>query len=333
MTRTCRWGVLCFALVAGAVHADVLNMKNGDRITGTIKRIWDGDLAIEPEYGDEFEVDLTAVASIVSDRPFELEFLDHSEAVGYFGVDEAGNSILTVNDEVRPFPLDQLEELDEPADYFDWSVIMDLNSTVTKGNTDTSTLLWFGEGRMKFGDHRHQLNISVDRQETDGETTKEQEELRYAYEWLFTDDWYATGQLSYTADPIRDLDHRFTVGAGIGHDVWDYADRELKFALLYDYLEEKIGGESETSSAPHWQFRFRYGLLGGDAEFFHNHDIWYFVTGRSTEIITTSTGIRWEFIDDFYTNFRVDWNHETNPADGQKKSDTTFVVGLGMKFD
>ncbi|MDH3865216.1 MAG: hypothetical protein OEV10_14730, partial [Gammaproteobacteria bacterium] len=53
--------------------ADVLYLKNGDRITGAIKRIWDDEVTIEPEYSDEFQVDLPLVARIESDRDFEIE--------------------------------------------------------------------------------------------------------------------------------------------------------------------------------------------------------------------------------------------------------------------
>ena len=175
--------------------------------------------------------------------------------------------------------------------------------------------------------------MSLERQTNDGITNKEQDEFGYSYEWLFRPNWYATGQLDFMRDPQRELDSRWTIGAGIGHDVWDRADKELKFALLANVISEKIGGVKEESGAPHWQFRFRYPLLSSDMEFFHNHDFMYFIAGRDTEIFRSSTGIRWDITDDFYANFQYDWNHETNPAPGNKKTDTTFVVGVGIEFD
>ena len=55
----------------GLAANDFVIMKNGDRITGDIKRIWDGEVTIEPEYSDEFQVDLPLVERIESDRDFE----------------------------------------------------------------------------------------------------------------------------------------------------------------------------------------------------------------------------------------------------------------------
>lgn len=68
-------------LVPSFAAADVLYLKNGDRITGTIKRIWDDEVTIGPEYSDEFRVDLPLVARIESDRDFEIEMPDGSDVV------------------------------------------------------------------------------------------------------------------------------------------------------------------------------------------------------------------------------------------------------------
>lgn len=64
------------------LQADVITINNGDRISGSIKRVWDRALYIEPEYGDEFSVDLDAVTTIETDGVFEIELHDHSVAIG-----------------------------------------------------------------------------------------------------------------------------------------------------------------------------------------------------------------------------------------------------------
>ena len=50
----------------------MLVLKSGDRISGDVKRIWDAELTIEPEYSDEFQVDLDAIFHIESTRDFEI---------------------------------------------------------------------------------------------------------------------------------------------------------------------------------------------------------------------------------------------------------------------
>ena len=76
VTRHAIVSITILSLVPAAVNADVLHLKNGDRITGEIKRIWDDEVTIEPEYSDEFKVDLPLVERIESDREFEIEMPD-----------------------------------------------------------------------------------------------------------------------------------------------------------------------------------------------------------------------------------------------------------------
>ena len=56
--------VVAMLLAGQAADADVLVLRNGDQITGDIKRIWDSEISIEPEYSDEFQVDVSAVVNI-----------------------------------------------------------------------------------------------------------------------------------------------------------------------------------------------------------------------------------------------------------------------------
>ncbi len=46
---------------------------------GEVNRIWGNDLSIEPEYADEFVVDLDKVAYVESNRDFDLTLDDGRE--------------------------------------------------------------------------------------------------------------------------------------------------------------------------------------------------------------------------------------------------------------
>ena len=95
---------LCFAcLASGTALADQLVMKNGDRITGDIKRVWDDELYIDSDYADEFPVALDAIDRIESDEDFEIELRDHSEITGRFASDLSGAMVLITDEGSRPF--------------------------------------------------------------------------------------------------------------------------------------------------------------------------------------------------------------------------------------
>ncbi|MGI9199605.1 MAG: hypothetical protein ACR2QL_01000, partial [Woeseiaceae bacterium] len=125
-------------LLFNSVHADVLVLNNGDRITGTIKAIWDGEVSIEPEYADEFDVDLEVVDYIESEREFEVELWDGREAtVRLNGAGEDKQQLVILGDETMSVDLVDILELDEPAEAFDWESHVDFSATINTGNTES----------------------------------------------------------------------------------------------------------------------------------------------------------------------------------------------------
>lgn len=323
------------ALVAPTVAAtDVLYLTNGDRITGDIKSIWDGEVTIEPEYSDEFQVDLPLVARIESDREFEVEMPDGSEVVAKLqGADEAGNQLLIVEGEAIAVPLGDLREVDEPEDFYDWEVLADYSLSVNQGNTDSLNSRLAAGGMFKHGDHRHIANVAQIREELESETTKDQSLLTYSYNWLFDDPWFFAATAQLERDPIRELDHRTSANAGFGRDIWNDPGRFLTVQLGLGFLDEEIGLEKETSTVAAWLLRFRQEFFGDDFELFHDHSVLEVVDGRDNTIIKTSTGIRYEITDLLYVNVSFDWNHESEPAGTAEKTDSIFVVGAGLEFD
>lgn len=326
--------ILLTLALSPAANADVLYLKNGDQITGTIKRIWDDEVTIEPDYSDEFTVDLPMVVRIESDRDFEIEMPDGTDVVAQFdGVDDEGNQILIVGGEPTSVALGAMRELDEPEDFYDWEVLVDYSLSVNDGNTDALNSRLSGEGMFKHGDHRHIATILQANEEQNSITTKEQTLLGYTYNFLFNDPWFFAAAGQYEEDPIRELEYRITASAGIGRDIWNDPNRFLTGQLGLGFRDEEIGLEKETSTVAVWALRFRHEFFSDDFEVFHNHNIVYTIDGRDNTVFKTSTGIRYEITDLLYLNVSLDWDHETEPAGTAEKTDTLFVVGAGLEFE
>ena len=137
-------------------HADVLVLTNGDRITGTIKAIWDDEVTIEPDYSDEFDVDLEVVEYIQSDRPFEVELWDGREAtVLLTGAGDSKQQMVKLDDQEFSIDLKEILELDEPAAARDWESHVDFSATVNTGNTESTTTQFRGDILFETPDHRH----------------------------------------------------------------------------------------------------------------------------------------------------------------------------------
>ena len=320
--------------LATSSQADVLVMTNGDRITGDVKRIWDSEVTIEPEYADEFKVDIDAVAYIASPREFEVDLPDGRNVMAQLvGVDDSGNQVIEFDGEVVSMPLHQLMELKEPEDFFDWETRTDVSVAVNKGNTDSEKGRLYTYGMVKIGDHRQLAEVTMNREAQNGETIKEQDLLVYNYNWLFNDPWFLGLNMSYERDPVKELDNRFIGSVSIGRDIWAQPHRTLHFDAGLGAQGEQIAGVKDTSLVATWRLRFAYDLLNDDLETFHNHTLSATLKGRDNLVVKTSTGMRYEITDFLYINLSLDWNFEANPSDLASREDLALLFGLGLEFD
>ncbi len=302
-----------------AANADVLVLKNSDRITGKIDQRVDGEISIKPAYANEFSVDVEAVERVEwdEDSGIDLEAVVESSEV------ESEDDQIVSSRDATP---------DEPESVFNWRGHLDLSATVNKGNTDSLDSKLRLDTTVKINRHRHIGEIAFFREETDGISNKEQDLYRYSYNWLFNDPWFFVAQLSYERDPIIALDSRVIGSAGIGLDVWDTPRRALSMHLGAGLQTEEIGMQSEDSGVATWTLRYRQNLRGDDLELFHNHTVTHNITGRANTSYKTSTGFRFEITDLLYANVSLDFDFETDPVAMAENEDTALVIGIGAEF-
>jgi len=320
-------------IAPSARAADVLIMNNGDRITGTLKKIWDGKVHIEPAYAGEILVDLDKVKTIDARRDREFELWSGQKFTGQLGVDANDGQVVVRDGRESPLDLAAVEEVEEPKTSFEWASRVDLNGNSSSGNSDTRNLLVQAYGMVRFGDHRHTGNLAIDLQDTENVRAREQIDLRYDYNWLLSDRWYVAALAGYQRDPVRDLSYRFTAGAAVGYEFFDDAHRHLRVSLGPAAVKEELAGRTTNTGAALWKLDFRHKLYRNKLEFFHLHDLLLYTGGTDNRIFTSSTGLRMAFTDDFYTNLQFDYGYESEPAPGKKNADTNFILGVGLKID
>ena len=322
------------AAVAAEASADIVVMQNGDRFTGEVNRIWGNDLSIEPEYADEFVVDLDKVAYVESDREFDLTLGDGREVTARLeGAGASGTQTVTYDGQTRQVPIVTLEQVLEVDDGFDWESHIDWNSTATTGNTDSRVARLAADSTIEIGDHRHIATLVIADEESLGIKTKDQDYVTYTYNWLFSDKWFLGAGASYETDPIKQLDRRAILGTGIGRDIWNFHDRSMSFEMGVGSLHESLADVTEASTIAYWKYRLSYEFAGFDLEAYHNHQITSYLSGRDNLFAKSSTGLRYEVGDDlFYLTMSLNVDYERDPPPGVQTEDSTWVIGAGFEF-
>lgn len=314
--------------------ADVLVLNNGDRITGDVKHIWDDKVTVEPEYADAFDVDLDAIAHIESDRELQVTLEDGYDGTGTLaGAADGGEQVLQTPEGPRTIQLADIFEIEEPEDYIDWNSHVDFSSSLNRGNTDSENTKLRADGMYKRGDHRHRGELIFYREKLSGVQTQSNDLYVYDYNWLFNDPWFFSAELSYETDPIIELDHRVTVSAGIGYDIWKTPRKELSVKLGAGYQDEEISQMANESAVAVWALRFRHEFFSGDMSVFHNHTISTNLSGRDNTIFKSSTGLNYEITDLLYSSIALAYDYETDPVETAEPEDVSLLLGLGFEFD
>jgi len=325
--------VVLDVIVGQTAHADVLVLESGDRITGEIKRIWDSEITIEPEYSDEFKVDIPAVEHLESEREFEIELEDGTKFVAQLdGADANGNQIVKAGDEIVAVPLAEFFELDEPAKEFDWESNVEFSAAINSGNTDSSNTKLRADMTVEFPDHRHIGEVTFLKEELAGVTTQDRDLFKYNYNWIFRDPWFFSATLSFERDPIIELHQRYILSAGIGRDIWNTPRRLLSVQIGAGAQSEEIGLLSTENGVATWTLRYRQDFFSDDLELYHNDSITTNISGRSNTSYKTTTGLRFEVTDLLYANFSIDYDYETHPVDTAVSEDIAVLVGVGLEF-
>jgi putative salt-induced outer membrane protein YdiY len=326
--------VVLLLAVAVPASADVVIMKNGDRITGDVNKIWGNDLRVEPDYTDEYVIELDKVASVQSEREFDMTLDDGREVVARLeGPGANGTQKLTYDGQTREVPVTDLKQVVEvKSGELDWESHIDWNSTITSGNTDSKIVRLAADSTIEKGDHRHIATLVIADEELTGVKTKDQQFYTYNYNWLFSEKWFLGAGASYERDPIKLLDNRTIIGAGIGRDLWNFHDRTMNFEIGLGSLDEKLAGVSESSTIAYWKFRFSYDFSKIDLEAYHNDQISSYLSGRDNLFAKSSTGVRYEIGDLFYLTMSLNLDYEREPPPGVKQKDSTWVIGAGFEF-
>ncbi|NCF63692.1 MAG: DUF481 domain-containing protein [Gammaproteobacteria bacterium] len=322
-------------LAAGSAGAGVVHLKNGDRISGVITQIYDSEVTIEPDYADEFTVDVSAIDFIESERDFEMKLsLSDDADFKFLGEGEDGIQKVEIDGQAQTVNLTELEEVTEPEEFYDWNASFDVSLNITRGNTDTDNNKLAGAAGFKHGNNRHIAGLQILRERTDGSSTKRQDLANYEYNWLFDRPWFVGATVDYERDPIKDLDYRYNLGLNLGRDIWDSAGRFWSIQAGPGAQFEDRGDNSESQATVQARNRMAADIPGvKDLSVFFNQRVTHNVTGEDNTVLKTSSGMEMEFLDDWYVKLSYDWDWESDPSDDSEKADSTLLFGLGKEFD
>lgn len=312
--------------------ADRIVMKNGDVITGRVTGVDDREVRIDPPYAKAFAVRRDAVVSITTDAPLEVELDDGGKLRAQFAGVEDGRQVLRSAEAGPPIDPGAIHRAAPPRARYERESRAEGTVTINEGNTSSRSSIFDFDTRLRLGDHRQYLRFLNRRDESDGQITKKQTQASFEYDWLFRRGWYTAATAAYERDPIRDLGHRFTFGALLGHDFLDSGDSFLTLKAGAGYTDERLGETDQAGAVGLWELEFRHRFGARRLELVHEHALTYQNYGDNNMILASNTGLRLDVLWEIYATASYRYNYESEPAPGRLGKDATLAFGLGATF-
>jgi putative salt-induced outer membrane protein YdiY len=337
-----RWlvfSILFAFLMPGAALADVVYLKNGDRISGKVQRMGDEKLEIETPYADTVKIDRAEIISIETDEAVDVMVKGGSVSKARLErVPDGGVTLQGSGDaSAAAIPIDKLAYINPSAKEsgigVDWSGRATLGVTDTTGNTQTrdayvsASLVarakawrWTSNGRAKYS-------------EDSGQQTAGSWLVGTRYDWLFRERQYLYARATAQRDTFSGIELRWTAGAGYGYKVLesDRTNLELRAGLDHVSTENTVPPD-QSYLAFGWGITFDYWIIPDKLQFFHNDECFSAISSSAGVVVRAETGLRAPIVDDLTANFQVNLDYNSDPAPGFKSTDRTWIVGLGYAF-
>lgn len=345
--------LLAVFCVTGIAHADVVTLKNGDRITGTLVTIKGGTLQLNSDMLGSLSIPMAKVASYSVAKPVAVIVKGKEPMKGNLVLMPSGDWQVKANGQTQTVTAASVDTIMPAADYDKmigaspkpwqaWKGLASLGETVQHGNQQTNTFtttvtavrerpatpIFQPHPRTTFG-----LTTLLSHAEEDGSTvTSRTLSTNLREDFLFTPANFVFGMAQLDHISTEGLYLRQTYGGGIGRDIIKTsrttfsviggltAQHEKFFSGLSDETLNGLVGETLGMQLTK-RVRIDHNL-----SFYPN-----FTQGGEYNFNTTTTiGIKL-FKSFSFTTSAIDL-YLSNPPPGNEKNNITFSLGIGYTF-
>jgi len=317
--------------------SDEVFMKNGDRLTGTVKTTRDKKLILKTSYSGEIGIALADIQRVVTDKPVSVTLDDESKLTGILSSpDGAGMRIAAdVDQEAQTVSIANIAAIaipEIPGVKIKGSsnVGLDMN----RGNTDQDTYHVDAESIFRWADDRVTLGGSGDLEKSNGEKTSQQATLGGKYDHFMSKQWYLYSGLGFEHDKFADLTLRTTLSAGSGYQIYETDRTNLSIEAGPAYIwEDYDKSEDDDYAAAHWGLRFDHYLVEAwKLQAFHKHTLDWSLEDASAYLFKSATGLRIPIFDSLQATVQVNFDRNNNPAPGAKKDDYEYLLTGGYAW-
>lgn len=328
--------LLAVSVCAAPAFADTVWMKNGDKLSGTIKVFDGGKLVLDTPYGGTISLDWKQVQTLESDQELLVKQDAYTgEKAKSLSAAEAGKVTLANGEAPKTVDLASIQQILKPkplVEDFSWKGNVDVAMDYKRAETDTDDYDISFKTTARHGRWRHNAEGEYNRENQDDVTTTDNWSAEYALDRFITEKWFWQGRAEYKRDKIEDLARQRTVGTGPGYQFWDDELGAFSLGSLInrtDFEYQDGGKDNFYSAAVKWDYT-RY-LIGKNVQLFTNGEFAKPLGGAADYSVDAEVGLRYKVTEWASLNLKA----EKDIISGTRDSDldkTRYTAGFGVTW-
>ncbi len=330
--------LLCFAMSAKAQKNDTIYLKNGDRLTGELKKFEYGQLTLSTEAMQKVYIDFERINTIYSKKYFEIRTSSGYRYFGFFlnSPNVAEVLIVAGNDTIEKAMWDVVLIMPIRSSFLqkiDGS--LDLGLSYTKAS-DVFQFSLNGYISHRTNNYATRLDIkNIITNDGDGVSSRNRDYglnvTRYS-----KNKWFVMGQVKTQENTELDLDSRIQAGVGGGSDfIRTNTNRLYWIAGLLVNREAAISTDDvsvNVESAFTIQYKwFQYHRPKIDVS--TNINVFPSLTISGRVRMEYYLYAKYEVIKDFFLGVQFYDNYDNKPTSGESaKNDYGIITTIGWSF-
>ena len=330
--------VASMLLIAENVIADELWLKNGDRITGTVKKMEDKVLIFKTVYAGEMSIKWDEITAVTTDSPIEMVLHDDTSFLGSMVPAPEGQIELQLVDKTAERLAVDLKEVKAinptpPERGLKVKARLNIGVNIETGNTDKEEYDVDGELSLRSEKNRFIFKGEYELDKADGDKTAEKSKGFGKYDRFLTEKFFIYGLTFFETDENKDLDLRLLPSVGPGYQFYETELTNLSVEIGPAYVIEKYDeSDDDEYVAGLWMINFDHYLYKKIFQFFHFDLVLLSFEDTSDRVIVSRTGIRLRFYKYFNLTAQWNWDWDNNPPAGDKKSDHEYILSVGVQY-
>lgn len=315
--------------------ADTVWLKNGDRLTGTIKAFDGGKLVLQTPYVGEMSISWSSVATLESDQALMIKQNQYEgEVARSLQSAEEGHVTLANGERPRTVSLDSIHQILRPKPLvrdMSWKGSVDVAFQYKDGASETEDHNAKLATSARHGRWRHNVGVEYNRELSNDVEVEDNYDLDYALDHFISDQWFWQGRFDYRRDNIGEVERQRQLGSGPGYQFWDNELGAFSLASLinrtgYDYAD---GGQEEfMSMALKWQYN-RY-LVGKRFELYSNGEVGKPLNNVADYSLDAEAGVRYRVTDWAWLNLRAEKDLVKGGKDNANLNEQRYLFGVGV---